>query len=351
MTIDFDDILNKKYTLFYNDEIYKKSVSALELYPFTYQGERETLEAAEGRGINVKISGILRIKDGLTYGCLSSGLNISEATVNKYIAENMKSEIVKWMTDPANAIPYESDGKLLTLYRSPAEHLNSYYSAVEGYPIRLTTNQMRAIRSLGGSDMPNSIAFYPTDFTAKDKIIDYLDAWNNSHEESQQVTYTDTVGLMMGMIQTMLNAVTYVLVAFTAISLIVSSVMIGVITYVSVVERTKEIGVLRSLGARKRDIKNLFNAETFLIGLFAGAIGVGVTYLLSIPINLIFGALTGISTLAALPVWQGIVMIAVSIVLTLISGLGSRAVGREKGSRHRAPYRIETEYGILSERG
>ncbi|MFQ9738888.1 MAG: ABC transporter permease [Christensenellaceae bacterium] len=93
------------------------------------------------------------------------------------------------------------------------------------------------------------------------------------------------------------------------------------ITYVSVVERTKEIGVLRSLGARKRDIKNLFNAETFLIGLFAGAIGVGVTYLLSIPINLIFGALTGISTLAALPVWQGIVMIAVSIVLTLISGL------------------------------
>ena len=321
MTIDFDDILNKKYTLFYNDEIYKKSVSALELYPFTYQGERETLEAAEGRGINVKISGILRIKDGLTYGCLSSGLNISEATVNKYIAENMKSEIVKWMTDPANAIPYESDGKLLTLYRSPAEHLNSYYSAVEGYPIRLTTNQMRAIRSLGGSDMPNSIAFYPTDFTAKDKIIDYLDAWNNSHEESQQVTYTDTVGLMMGMIQTMLNAVTYVLVAFTAISLIVSSVMIGVITYVSVVERTKEIGVLRSLGARKRDIKNLFNAETFLIGLFAGAIGVGVTYLLSIPINLIFGALTGISTLAALPVWQGIVMIAVSIVLTLISGL------------------------------
>lgn len=135
------------------------------------------------------------------------------------------------------------------------------------------------------------------------------------------MTYTDTVGLMMGMVQTMLNAVTYVLVAFTAISLIVSSVMIGVITYVSVVERTKEIGVLRSLGARKRDIKNLFNAETFLIGLFAGIIGVGVTYLLSIPINLIFGALTGISSLAALPFYQGLIMVFISIVLTLISGL------------------------------
>lgn len=198
--------------------------------------------------------------------------------------------------------------------------------------------------------MPNSIAFYPTDFTAKDKIIDYLDAWNNSHEESQQVTYTDTVGLMMGMIQTMLNAVTYVLVAFTAISLIVSSVMIGVITYVSVVERTKEIGVLRSLGARKRDIKNLFNAETFLIGLFAGAIGVGVTYLLSIPINLIFGALTafprcGAARMAGNRHDRG------EHCAYADQRACSRAVGREKGSRHRAPYRIETEYGILSERG
>ena len=126
---------------------------------------------------------------------------------------------------------------------------------------------------------------------------------------------------MMSLVQTILDAVTYVLVAFTAISLIVSSVMIGIITYVSVVERTKEIGVLRSLGARKKDIRTLFNAETFLIGLFAGLIGVGGTYLLSVPINLLLGHLTGISTLAALPVGQGFVMMCVSIVLTLISGL------------------------------
>ncbi len=321
MTIDFDDILNKEYTLFYNDAVYERNASAND-YPFVYRGVRDTLKAGENEGINVKISGILRIKDGLTYGSLSTGLNITEKTVNSYIAKNMQSEIVKWMNDPANSIPYENAGSKITLYRSPAEHLNSYYSTVEGYPkVYLTANQMRAIRALGGSDAPNSISFYPTDFTAKDKIIDYLDAWNNSHDEAQQITYTDTVGLMMGMIQTMLNAVTYVLVAFTAISLVVSSVMIGVITYVSVVERTKEIGVLRSLGARKRDIKNLFNAETFLIGLFAGAIGVGVTYLLSIPINLIFGSLTGIATLASLPFYQGLIMIGVSVVLTLISGL------------------------------
>ncbi len=323
LTISFDDILKKQFTLYYNDSVYSQSTSMV--YPFTYNGEKKSLEATENEGMKIKVSGILRLKDGLTYGCLSSGLNLTEKTVESYIAKNMQSKIVTWMNDPKNAITTEKDGQKITIYRSPSEYLNSYYyryidegTGLEGY---LTTDQSRALRSLGGDDSPNSISFYPKDFASKDKILSYLDAWNDSHDESERVTYTDTVGLMMGMVQTMLNAVTYVLVAFTAISLIVSSVMIGVITYVSVVERTKEIGVLRSLGARKRDIKNLFNAETFLIGLFAGIIGVGVTYLLSIPINLIFGALTGISSLAALPFFQGLVMVCISIVLTLISGL------------------------------
>ena len=323
LTISFEDILSKEFTLYYNDSVYSQSTSMV--YPFTYNGEKKSLDATENEGMKIKVSGILRLKDGLTYGCLSGGLNLTEQTVESYIAKNMQSKIVTWMNDPKNAITMEKDGQKITIYRSPSEYLNGYYyryidegTGLEGY---LTTDQSRALRSLGGDDSPNSISFYPKDFASKDKILSYLDAWNDSHDESERVTYTDTVGLMMGMVQTMLNAVTYVLVAFTAISLIVSSVMIGVITYVSVVERTKEIGVLRSLGARKRDIKNLFNAETFLIGLFAGIIGVGVTYLLSIPINLIFGALTGISSLAALPFYQGLIMVFISIVLTLISGL------------------------------
>ena len=119
----------------------------------------------------------------------------------------------------------------------------------------------------------------------------------------------------------MLNAITYVLVAFTAISLVVSSVMIGIITYVSVVERTKEIGVLRSLGARKKDIKNLFNAETFIIGLTSGTFGVVVTYLLCLGVNAILNAFTGIATLASLPILSAVIMVCVSVVLTLISGL------------------------------
>ena len=136
-----------------------------------------------------------------------------------------------------------------------------------------------------------------------------------------QITYTDTVGMLMGIMQTMIDIITYVLVAFTAISLVVSSVMIGIITYVSVVERVKEIGVLRSLGARKQDVRNLFNAETFIIGLAAGLIGIAISYILCIIISLVLQMLTGIGGIASLPALTAFIMVCVSVVLTLISGL------------------------------
>ena len=198
-----------------------------------------------------------------------------------------------------------------------------------------TTGKLKtkeALAAIGASDEIESVSLYTATFETKELMLGYLDAWNDlckaggtykgvTLTEEEEISYTDTVGLMMTMVESMLNAITYVLVAFTAISLVVSSVMIGIITYVSVVERVKEIGVLRSLGARKKDIRRLFNAETFLIGLCAGGFGVGFTYLLSIPINLILTALTGISGLAALPILQGLLMIAISVLLTLISGL------------------------------
>ena len=179
-------------------------------------------------------------------------------------------------------------------------------------------------RSLGGAEMPKEVRIYVKDFDHKDAVTAHLDKWNEeikADDEAAQIQYSDTVAILMTLVRGMLDAVTYVLVAFTAISLVVSSVMIGVITYVSVVERTKEIGVLRSLGARKKDIRRLFNAETFLIGLGAGLFGVGFTYAVSVPVNLLLKSLTGIATLAALPLGQGITMIVVSVVLTLISGL------------------------------
>ena len=201
---------------------------------------------------------------------------------------------------------------------------------------------------MGGNDTPNAIQFYAKDFSSKSDMLSYLDGWNTIAAEQQaiwkaahntstlsytegqttyyydgptEITYSDTVGTLMGLVETILDAITYVLVAFTAISLIVSTVMIGVITYVSVVERTKEIGVLRSIGARKKDIRHVFNAETFIIGLMAGLIGVIVAYLLQLVVNAILTPLTGIAGLAALPFWEAIVMICISVVLTLISGL------------------------------
>ena len=175
---------------------------------------------------------------------------------------------------------------------------------------------------LGGKSNPNDISIYTDSFEHKESILGHLNAWNEScTEKAKEVSYTDVLGTLMGMLSMILNAITYVLVAFTAISLVVSSVMIGIITYVSVVERTKEIGVLRSLGARKKDIKNLFNAETFIIGLTSGVFGVIISYGLCAIANVILGALTGISTLASLPIVSALVMIAISVILTLISGL------------------------------
>jgi putative ABC transport system permease protein len=178
-----------------------------------------------------------------------------------------------------------------------------------------------ALRSVGGKDKVNSIKIYTDNFDNKELILNYLDEWNETHDAAKEVQYTDTIGMMLTMVETILNAITYVLVAFTAISLVVSSVMIGIITYVSVVERTKEIGVLRSLGARKKDVKHLFNAETFIIGLASGLFGVMITYALQFAINSILSSLTGIGTLASLPIRSAVIMVCVSIILTLISGL------------------------------
>ncbi len=169
---------------------------------------------------------------------------------------------------------------------------------------------------------PSAINLYASSFENKDIITESITEYNNSVEELQRIEYTDYVGIMMSSITTVINAITYVLVAFVAISLIVSSIMIGVITLISVQERTKEIGILRAIGASKRDVSGMFNAETIIVGFAAGLLGVIVTYLLCIPINLILHHLTGIGNLSAiLPIEAAIILVVISVVLTLISGL------------------------------
>lgn len=347
--IDYSEILGKSYTLFFNDALYTKDESWNQMaymsgeYAFTYQGQRQNdaFQAAEGEGINLQISGILRLKEGLSYGCLASGLNLTEKTALAYIEGNRDSEIVQWMQ--SDDACFSIRGTTLYLMPAETEALMDAFTLYDFMGSNIYVAQLpdTAVKTLGGSDGVSRVAIYANDFDYKEEVLAYLDEWNNwcenggsyggiSLEEGDKITYTDTVGTLMGIMQTMIDIITYVLVAFTAISLIVSSVMIGIITYVSVVERVKEIGVLRALGARKQDVRNLFNAETFIIGLAAGLIGIGIAYALSAVISLILEGLTGIAGIASLPVTSAIVMVCVSVALTLVSGLISAQSAAKK---------------------
>ena len=176
---------------------------------------------------------------------------------------------------------------------------------------------------LGVSDLdaPSSINLYPIDFEAKDKIADIIAGYNDDKEEEDQITYTDYVGLMMSSITTIINAISYILIAFVGISLIVSSIMIGIITNISVLEHTKEIGILRAVGASKKDISRVFNAETRIVGLAAGLVGIGLTELLIIPINILIENVAGISAKAFLNPIAALVLVLISVILTSVAGL------------------------------
>lgn len=192
------------------------------------------------------------------------------------------------------------------------------------------------LKLLGVAELsePSSMKIYATDFESKEKITQLIEKYNDSKiaddNQADVINYTDYVGLMMSSVSDIINAISYILIAFVAISLIVSSIMIGIITYISVLERTKEIGILRAMGASKRDISNVFNAETLIVGFSAGVIGIAVTVLLNIPINIIIENITGIANVALLP-WQGgVILVVISMLLTLIAGLVPAGVAAKK---------------------
>ena len=183
------------------------------------------------------------------------------------------------------------------------------------------------LKTLGVVDLdkPTSIKIYPVNFEGKENISNVISEYNQKKEEQGKeediINYTDLVGLMMSSVTSIINIISYVLIAFVAISLVVSSIMIGIITYISVLERTKEIGILRSIGASKKDISRVFNAETFIVGTFAGLIGIGITVLLTIPTNIIIKSMTDVSNIAKLPLSGAIILIVISMLLTMIAGL------------------------------
>ena len=207
----------------------------------------------------------------------------------------------------------------VTLYT--AEQCALYYDEISEFSKSTYEDNLVIIGALD-LDSPAAINLYASSFENKDVIVAAIDSYNDSVDDAKKIAYTDFLGIMMSSITTIINAISYVLIAFVSISLIVSSIMIGVITLISVQERTKEIGILRAIGASKRDVSSLFNAETLIIGFSSGMLGVIVTYLLCIPINLILHALTGIPTLSAyLPFGAAVILVAISMLLTLFSGI------------------------------
>lgn len=199
-----------------------------------------------------------------------------------------------------------------------AKYYDNYMpSKVSGSTLEETLQKLSAV----DLNSPSAINIYAKSFDDKEKIADVITEYNETADEDDQIAYTDYVALLMSGVNTMINAVSYGLIAFVSISLIVSSIMIGIITYISVLERTKEIGILRSVGASKKDISRVFNAETAIIGLTAGLMGIGVTLLLNIPISMVINNLTGIGNIAKLPAVAAAILVAISVALTMIAGL------------------------------
>lgn len=343
----YEELLGKKFYYYPNDQIYTRNYDLRK--PFTYEAYAEDFTT---EGVELNVVGILRPKEGKNYGSLYSGFYYTPALTTYMLEQSKDSEIVTYMQDleeqeiksgSMNGITsgimyefeylYEGTRKTGTGFVG-SQSMNSMLSSMMpglggGASISLYT---LSLRNVAGNDLPNSISIYPKNFEIKKSVLSYLDAWNNdgdlvvndqtlTKDQRPQVTYTDTLSIVISMINTMINIITTALIAFTAISLIVSTVMIGIITYVSVVERIKEIGVIRSLGGRKKDVAHLFNAETFIIGGVSGLFGIGITYLISFIANMIIGSLSGLYSLVHLTIVQAIIMVSISILLTLVSGL------------------------------
>lgn len=324
----YDELLNKTLTWYPTDSIF--STTELEIsHPITgttittapvYTGE---MESPSEDGMTLRVVGILTPKENISYGVMGSGVYYTKAFTDHVLSANAESEFVDYLIGDG-----EKAEEYLTSFTYKYDYLP--YEAFDGDESKIVheTNDKGSVfsyatresiaRNLGGIDLANSIKIYPLSFDDKDLVTGYLDAWNEDHDK---VTYTDSLELVISMVNTMIDIISYALIAFTSISLVVSTVMIGIITYVSVVERIKEIGVIRSLGGRKRDVSNLFIAETAIIGLLAGLIGVGATYLISAVVNVILKPLIGYSNIAALPIGNAIFLVCLSILLTLISGL------------------------------
>ncbi|WP_051507378.1 ABC transporter ATP-binding protein/permease [Saccharibacillus sacchari] len=278
-----------------NDAYYTEDAGGL-FAPASAAGYETLYDGNEGTELTV--TGILRLKpdSSSSGGLLSEGVVYTPA-LTESVTENASTSAIA------------------------AAQQDSDRDVVSGAPFAEDAMKDARLQALGADTEPTSINIYPKDFAGKEEVKAYLDAYNDGKSGDDQVVYTDLSEMIGSVVQTMLDTVSYVLTGFAGISLVVSTIMIGIITYVSVLERTKEIGILRSIGARKKDISRLFNAETLIVGFTAGALGIGIAYSLTLVINQVLNGIIDIQNLAQLSPVNAIVLVFGSMLLTLIAGL------------------------------
>jgi len=351
VSYSYEDILNLSFRLMLNTDYYEKTASGWA----DRRGDETFMKARLAEAEEIRVVGILRPADGSNMGQVSGSVGYLPSLMMHLIDEVNESEIVQAQkanpdVDVFTGITFAAPEKVEVTMESLQAYIASL-PAEEGAQYTASIRQMKAggmsdeqilamfasamepestdatyegnLSLLGVSDPedPAMILIYPRDFEAKETLSNMIDEYNAAAAEEDQLQYTDYIGLLLSSVTTVINAISYILIAFVAISLVVSSIMIGIITYISVLERTKEIGILRSIGASKRDISRVFNAETISVGFVAGAIGIIVTVILDIIASIILEVITDIPGLASLPVVGAAALVLISMLLTYIAGL------------------------------
>ena len=333
----YDDILNYKFKVLLNTDYYKKVGNAWQDMSDDTEYMKQIVQNAE----EISIVGIIK-PNGETVTSSGAGLVGYNKDLKEYVINKInEAKIVKEQKSNSNVnvftgIEFANDNNSSFDFSQLSDEQKMYMATLsqeelaelmQTYSENANATYDSNLTKLGVVDLnkPSTINLYPKDFDSKDMITNIISDYNNKQtqesKEENVINYTDIVGIMMSSVSTIIDVISYALIAFVGISLVVSSIMIGIITYISVLERTKEIGILRSIGASKKDVSRVFNAETLIVGLVAGLLGIGVTLLLNIPINIIINMLVGITGIAKLPVGGAIILVVISVVLTMVAGL------------------------------
>ena len=304
----FDEILGTKYKVLLDSDYFIEGQNADGQKIYVQDLEADMTDKLQS-AFSLEIVGIVRLRENVSSGALSTPVVYTNALTDYIInATNASAPVAYQRANPdidvTTGKPFES-GR--------------------------TMDNVLSLMGVADKDTPASISIYPTSFNNKAYVIDVINQYNRDMPDEQKISYTDYMGVLMDSVSIIINAITYVLIAFVSISLVVSSIMIGIITYISVLERTKEIGILRSIGASKRDISRVFNAETVLVGLLAGILGILVTILLNVAlINPIIASLAHIYNVASLPLGGALILIIISVLLTLVAGLIPSGIAARK---------------------